>query len=57
MRLSSVAVAVTPSSIFISAAVQDKPKFFKAAAAVVAPVPPLVTGTVPPVISCPDIDR
>ena len=48
---SSAAVDVTPSRIFISSAVAVNPKFDKAAAAVVAPVPPLVSGTVPPVIS------
>ena len=51
----SAAVDVTPSRIFISSAVAVNPKLDKAAAAVVAPVPPLVSGTVPPVISWPDM--
>ena len=54
---SSAAVAVTPSRIFNSEAVDVTPRLDKAPAAVVAPVPPLDRGTVPPVISCPDIDK
>ena len=54
---SSAAVAVTPSRIFNSEAVDVTPRLDKAPEAVVAPVPPLDSGTVPPVISCPDIDK
>ena len=53
--LSSSAVTVAPLRMLSSSADAVMPRFFRAAAAVVAPVPPLVTGTVGfvPAVICP----
>ena len=45
------------TAVELSVPAASTPNAVLAAAAVVAPVPPLESGTVPPVISCPDIDK
>ena len=45
------------TAVELSVPAASTPRFVLASAAKVAPVPPLATGTVPPVISCPEIVR
>ena len=45
------------TAVELSVPEASTPRAVLAASAEVAPVPPLATGTVPPVIACPDIDK
>ena len=51
------AAEVNPATAASSASLACAPRAVNAAEADVAPVPPLAMGTVPPVISCADIDK